>query len=308
MKKFFLTVLYFLFLGCAPLPPEFENQSFVPRQDIVATSLFNDGVTFLKAGRFIDAEMRFRSAQVLFPKTENIRANLALALKGGQLYEDSIKIYKELIRENSKLTDYRVALADAYFRNKNFTEARKLFDETMLEYEALGEALKASAVARTVSSILFHRGDQQGAFCYSLLAVAYSGSQGEALSHAKLLVGLARPNEALLILEPIFAATPDLKDIIILKLAALARYGAGEVEEAQKLVDLMVEISNSASEKDSELQILEELIGSKEVLEEGEEPEEEEELSVVLNPAALLYWPINLVQKYQEFLAAQEET
>lgn len=308
MLKKLISLLFVILLGgCAPPAPEFVKQDFVPIKDVVAASIYDQGLAYLKGARFIDAEMKFRAALSFFPKAENIWSNLALSLKGIGLYDESISIYTDLIKRNEKFVDYKFALADAYFRSEHFKESFKLYNEAMLAYEAQNLAANAAAAARTLSTSYLQVGQEEKALCFSQQALVYLPTNDESVRHAKLLLALGFYKDAAVIVDAIIQATPDIRDINTLKVEALSKAANGDMEQSKRYVDAAVEYTG-AGDIDPEILALSLILETPEDADKEKESDDSEakrELPVLLSPV-LIYWPPELVVKYQAKLDAQE--
>lgn len=313
MRKLFGLLILFL-VSCALPSPEYETQDFIPREDILANSLYQDGVEMYRAGRFMDAELKLRQASFLFPQAENIRSNLALILKSNGNYVEANNIYLDLIKRYPEAYDYQFALADSYFREKRFKEASKYFEKAILNYEAFPDPTKAAQAARSLASLKFLEGDEPGALCGSMDALVYSPSSDQVIRHIKILLALGYYEQAHQNLLPLVANPSDVKDPVLLRLAALTFASIEKIDEAKKFVDLANE-SQAAGLKDTDAELLRisEVMAYKFPPEkkEGEEESEEEEnakaeeakKNVIFNEQNLLYWPANMLELYQEYQA-----
>lgn len=317
----------FFIQSCALPRPEFEDQQFVPKKDVISASLVNDGLALYRAGRMQDAELKFRAANYLYPEAENIRANLALTLKSLGLRDEAFSIYEELIKSNPKRIDYRFALADGYYQFKDYPRALKLFRQVFEDYVANSEFAKAVAAARTISSIYFLTGDHQGALCYSSVALDLGPGRPEMIRHVRVLTAVGLFKEADALLQGLIAAEPPaLEDVMVLKQLAISKYALKDSENAFKYTDLAQSGSISLEEQDAELLFLSYLMRTelekqkaaqkeKEGGEDGDEKSDEElekeraELVKVrnMNPLISLYWPYNLLEAYHAIPEEEDE-
>lgn len=310
--KFSIKTLTFFFiiqvlLSCALPSPEYENQTFVPKKDILANSIYQEGVELYKAGRMIDAELKLRQALYLYPQAENIKANLALILKSNSLFKEANDIYLDLIKRYPEAYDYQFALADSYYRERRFKEANRMYQKAMLGYETLPDFGKAAQAARSMASVYFLQGGEEDALCSSNEAHVYTPGQEQMIRHIRLLLATGYSQLADQSLSPLVQNTEEIKDPSLLKLSALVFFGDNKLAETKTFLDLAYESQTAGlKESDAELEILRRIIAYKypEEKKEGEdEPEEKEEKEIVFNEHNLLYWPLNLVELYHEYMA-----
>ena len=301
--KHFCTLVFITFLctSCAAPAPEFERQDFVSRREIVANSLYQQAVASLRSGRLIDAELRMLQALYLFPDAHNIRANLALILKSNSLYEEAAKIYTDLIRLFPDVIEYRFALAENYYFQKEYSTAINNFESVMLAFEKENDNAKASLTARTLAALNFTIGNEQQAFCYSEQALVYQGSQDQIIRHARILLAIGYYKDAQNILSPLLQSLAELRDPAVLKLGAIIHYANLEFEEARKLLQLALDYQG-ADTKEPELETIRRVFSHKFPEDVSSEDEEvQEEVKLVFNEQLTLYWPHNLLQDYYDY-------
>jgi tetratricopeptide (TPR) repeat protein len=310
LDRFILTaIIICLSTSCAPPANEFANQNFIPRKEIITASTVNEGLVYLKSSRFIEAAMRFYEASIIYPNVDNIKANIALSLKGLELYDQSILIYNDLIKRNPKYTDYLYALADTYFRAGLYDKAFSSYNEAIIKYETNNEITKAAYTARTVSTSYFFLGKEELALCYSQFSLNYTTpTQQEAILHTRLLLATGKANEAKSFLSTYVNVTPEPKDSLLLKTAAMIDLELENLDIGKRYLELATEYGFYAAEPDQELIVLNRIIKEEEQSSNSNSIDnEDEEIPLpILDNAKLLYWPKKLSAKYIKLKDAEE--
>lgn len=308
--RFFSVLILISLCSCALPAPEFEKQQFVPRKDIVANSLYQEGLTLYKSGRFIDSEMKFRQALYLFPEAENIRSSMALVMKSNGLYAEAEAIYRDLVEKYPEVNEYKYNLADTLYRKGDISAAFEYFNQALLGFEEDLDTVKAAAISRTMASVNFLRGREEDAFCFSQIAYSYTPDQIQMVRHIKILFALGFYNRAKSLIDIVVSAVPETKDPSLLKLAAMNYYALSDMEEAKNLMQRAIDHQTSLKVIEPELETIKNVFAFKfpdwqsETIGE-EEIEEEEKPQFVFNEQVTLYWPHNLVSAYYEYMESQ---
>ncbi|MGI6525751.1 MAG: tetratricopeptide repeat protein [Bdellovibrionota bacterium] len=228
----------FIFSGCALPRKEVQEQSFVPKDDLVVVSLTREGLNYYSRSRFVDAEFKFRKALDVAPNAENILFNLAMTLIQENSFPDAEEILLRLLKKNPQSTKVMAALAQLYMAEHNYPFAQTYLKRAYQTALRWREFEKATDFARSLAVLHFMLGEEDLALCYSDSAFHLSHSSDEMCRHSKLLIAKGRADEAYSMILTFMAEKDLKKDPCLIQNLALASLADGNYDDSIKFSEI----------------------------------------------------------------------
>lgn len=305
------------FAACA-LPPEGrENQTFIPDDELLTVSLVREGQFYFGRSRYFDAEVRFRQALRIYPGADNVRVSLAVALEYQGQYREAESIYSDLLKQNPDDTQILAGLARLCSVSGRFEEAKQYYQKAFAVAFEAEEWERAAQFARSLSALSFKFGDEPAAICFSQQALLIRRNEADMARHARLLIAAGYYQKTRAELS---GYTEDRKagvDAALLHAAALAQYGLGDSKEAAHLEELAENRGKSSPGIEGEVRLVRFVASDFKRQAEKEGEEDGDAAAQAENPVemffaagghlggAMLYWPVNLMEKVLQYAKEQ---
>jgi protein O-GlcNAc transferase len=170
-----------------------------------AKRLFLDGLGFLNTHDFISAELRFREALTLTPKSVPVLTNLAVALFAQDKVTEALEFSKRAIASDGNNIEAHLIIANCFAKKRHFTEALASCDKII----ALEPTLAETYVNRAVALIELNRPEESLDSCNRAIAMLPNLADAY-YNRGRALIRLGRHQEAIASHDKAIALQPDL--------------------------------------------------------------------------------------------------
>jgi len=317
-----------LITGCAPPPPPYANQRFVPNDEVNVVSLVREGLYYFSRSRFPDADFRFRQALYIVPDADNIKFNLAVTLSNANSYGEAEEIFRSLLSKDPESSKVLAGMARMYLLKGEYPQAQAMYERGLGFAVKYKEYERAAKFARSLAVLHFKLGREQEARCYSEYAMNLYPPPPPSdviYRHGKLLVALGQPKQAHALITSAAAQREVRSDPSLLNVLALAQLEQGNYAEALSLSELAQDVKTTDYSLGNALQLVR--FAAKDMKAEaekapapGEDDEEAEQEAAAqrklledtfngkpLESGMALYWPLRLLEYLEHEQAELEQ-
>jgi tetratricopeptide (TPR) repeat protein len=303
--------------GCAPAVNDRASiPASVDASDLGAVRDAEQAMASFNRGRYLDAVFGFHRALTANPALRNLQVSLAASYERLGLPGEAVVWYDRLLQLQPEDTVLMAAKARALAKGFQFREALTLYAKAQEILLTRGETGPAAGIAQSISALSFLIGDEQGALCGAMDALAYAPSRPTALQVIRLLISyseIARAGAQLALLREDPSAVADP---IVLLLMGQHAFLQRDYEDAT----LFTERARRAQPPDpidrleieSFLLILKGLSAASTQANTPEEVDEDEENIIVPDTTFLmtrgLYWPPRAQWLLADFIARRATT
>lgn len=214
-----------------------ERVEFASTDDLMVSGLVTEALSYAKASRFYDAEIRLRQALYLKPTNEAVAYNTAVVISQSGQTQEAREIIERLIQRHPTNPNYKVALAEMFRQENKPSEAIETLKELLWTLKRHNNIPRAAGIARSISNIAFGMGNESEALCYSYEALSLSPSPPEVAAHARVLLGL---NYYRLVEEFVTSQPNSMHSALSYHYLALARYALGSYDKALEAEQIAV--------------------------------------------------------------------
>lgn len=295
-------LLLLMLSGCAPAVKDRESiPASVEASDIRAVRDAEQAMASFNRGRYLDAVFGFHRALTVNPALRNLQISLAASYERLGLPGEAVARYDTLLEVQPDDTILMAGKARALAKSSQYREALSLYRKAQDVLLARGETSPAAGLAQSISALSFLIGDEQGALCGAMDALAFAPSRQTALQVVRLLIAYAETTRAGAQLALFREDPAAVADPIVLLLMAQHAFLQEDYGDAA----LFAERARRAQPPDptdkleieSFLMILKDLVSSRADATTAEDEEAEEEDLITPDITFLttrgLYWPPN---------------
>jgi len=314
MQKVLSLIFSCLLLSCAPSIPDPGAGTFILKDEISTVELARQGFILAGQGRNIDAELLFRQARYLSPEAPNLKENLALVLAEAGHFDESKRLFEELLQSAPKSLRYMNGLGRLYYVTKRYDLATEQYLKVWNLAADVNDIATLARTARNLAVVRFIVGDEEGAKCYSAQSVTLQPDITETARHARLLIGLGNYNEAIAFtgryLQSQGGTNVAQSAPGVVLMLGIAQAGVGQFEAARRASESIISSQGIDPAVLADANLLRyislkyapasPLTGDRE-----EKELDDEEIDVLLSALSedeKLVWPDNLVQEIEEIL------